>query len=49
MEVRVDVDDIKVEVRCNQCGNVIHILDQYEYHGALAIDIDPCDECGKEE
>ena len=48
MEVRIDVDDIKIEVRCNKCGNVMHISEQYEYHDTLTIDIEPCQECEEE-
>ena len=48
MEIRVDVEDITVEIRCGICGNVINILDKYEYHGSLTIDISPCEDCKDE-
>ena len=49
MQVEIDVNDIKVEVRCNKCDSVMYISYQYEYNDILTVDVDPCDECEEEE
>ena len=49
MYLHVDVNDIKVEVRCGKCDQCMHILDQYEYNDVLTVDVSPCDECEDED
>ena len=45
MEIQVDVDNIVVEVRCKDCGEALHIYDQYEYYGKLTMNVGKCEEC----
>lgn len=49
MYVQVDVNDITIEIRCGECGSIMHILDQYEFNDVFTVDVSPCDECKEEE
>ena len=49
MQVQIDPDDIRVQVRCTKCDSVMYIIDQYDYNDTLTIDVEPCEnECERE-
>jgi hypothetical protein len=48
MLVQVDVNNLKVEVRCAECDQCMNIEDQYENNDTLVVVVSPCEECEEE-